>query len=460
MMIYTRFCCSIACCCAWFSVLTPTTAVQWGVATSAYQSEGQPLGGGRSWSVWDAFAHADDGAHIADRSNGDSACDLASLDQWAADVDILGAMQIRHVRLSVSWSRVFPTRDEWTPNAAGVDYYTRVLALLRSRNMTPWVTMFHWDTPLDRQDLWQSPDGPDTFARYALALVDLFPTVQHWITINEPRTVMEQGYERGAHAPGLRNRTLAFAVGANFLRAHRRAVRAIRSRHADKRLGIALNVDFFGPDVADARYDAHLWFADVLLLENIPLTILDEFPWLRDVVTDRSDADMPLMDFFALNFYSGWDDRLCPPPDRRLASPWLRPCPEGLPALLSVLQARFANASLPTDWEVVVTETGVSTRPADGADDDGTRGAHVRAMMRVLAATTPSTTWRCDKVFLWSYLDNFEWAAGFTERFGALGLVDPLADDPVLRQQRCFRDSVRALLAPTVHMEVLGLPRC
>jgi len=443
-------------------------AVQWGVAISAYQSEGQPRSGGRTWSVWDAFSHADDGAHIADRSNGDSACNLASLDQWVADVDVLAAMQIQHVRLSISWSRIFPLRDEWTPNAHGVHYYERVLGVLDARNMTPWVTMFHWDTPLDRQDVWLTQEGIDNFVRYALVLVDLFPTVQHWITINEPRTVMEQGYEQGVHAPGERNRTLAFVVGAHFIQAHRRAVRAIRSFHPDKRLSMALNVDFFGVDSADTRYDAHLWFADALLLDKLPATLVNEFPWLNDVVLDdsseRDESNTPAMDFFALNFYSGWDDGICPPPDDRLASRWLRPCPQGLPALLRVFGNRYADASaLPAAWEVVVTETGVSTRPGDGADDNDTRGAHVRAITRVVdeqdGVSTLPTLWSCDKVFLWSYVDNFEWAAGFTERFGVLGLVDPLADDPASRQQRCYRDSVGAFTSAS-RVEALGVGRC
>lgn len=110
-----------------------------------------------------------------------------------------------------------------------------------------------------------------------------------------------------------------------------------------------------------------------------------------------------------------------------------------------------------------MTETGVSTRPGDGADDNDTRGAHVRAITRVVdeqdGVSTLPTLWSCDKVFLWSYVDNFEWAAGFTERFGVLGLVDPLADDPASRQQRCYRDSVGAFTSAS-RVEALGVGRC
>jgi len=437
--------------------------LQWGVAVSAYQTEGQPLSGGRSWSVWDAFAHADHGARIKDGSNGDVGCNLADLDQLEQDLQILQMMRVRHFRLSISWSRIFPQCNMSRPNRPGVEYYHSVIRLVKKHDMTPWVTIFHWDTPLCWRDNWAVRERLPEFVQYGLFLVHTFSDVQHWITINEPRTIAEQGYEHGIHAPGYQNRTLSFLVAAHFLQAHRMLYRQVKKDMPEKQLSMALNVDYFGPAHV-AEYDAHLWYADALLLGTVPEAIRQENPWITNVALGDGDDGhehgeyQAFLDFFALNFYSGHDDQhICPPPSEQLASWWLHPCPKALPLLIQDLQSRYATARLPSAFEVVVTETGVSTVPGDAADAN-VRGRHFLQMADSLLSWQKShervSDWTCDKIFMWSYVDNFEWNVGFTERFGMLGM-----NISAPRRPRCWRDSALVIF-PHLSASAMPISRC
>ncbi len=407
----------------------------WGAATSAYQIEGASTTDGKGPSIWDVFAATP--GKIARGEHGLVACD--HYHRWAEDVDLMRRLGLRAYRFSVSWPRVLP-QGRGNTNHSGLDFYDRLVDALLAANIVPFLTLYHWDLPAALQmELggWAHPDLPHIFADYAdVVFQRLGDRVKHWITLNEPWVVAVEGHADGGHAPGVKNRVLSYLVGHNLLRAHAYAVARFRAAHtAAGQIGLAHNTVYAFP-ASDAPEDAAAaeramlnfggWFSDPAVTGDYPMVLRER---LGALLPPFSSADERLLrgscDFLGLNYYSSAVVRHAPGAGE-METEWVpQPqlvhtdmnwpvTPEGLEHLLVWLHRRYAG--LP----IYITENGAAFRDQPDADervDDALRSAylrdHFRAAARALAAGV-----NLHGYFVWSLLDNFEWARGYAPRFG------------------------------------------
>ncbi|MER5335508.1 GH1 family beta-glucosidase [Micromonospora sp. NPDC002717] len=403
---------------------------RWGVSTSAYQIEGGVGEDGRGPSIWDTFAH--DPGRIADGSTGDVACD--HYHRHAEDVALLAGLGVSAYRFSVAWPRVRPTGDG-PVNAAGLDFYDRLVDDLLAHDIDPVATLFHWDLPQPLEDAggWLARDTAHRFAEYADATAArLGDRVKLWITLNEPFIHMSLGHGTGEHAPG---RTLlfdAFPVAHHQLLGHGLAVAALRARTTSP-VAIANNYSPVRPAgdsdadrAAGAAYEAlhNRLFTDPLLGRGYPVGLGFDETVVRD--GDLAVVAAPI-DVLGVNYYNPTGVRA---PDEgsplpfelvpldgypRTAFDW-PVAPDGLRELLGWLHRTYGDDLPP----IQVTESGCAyddVPDADGRVHDPERIAyldgHLRAVRAAMADGVDVTGY-----FVWSLLDNWEWAEGFTKRFG------------------------------------------
>jgi beta-glucosidase len=407
---------------------------RWGVATAAYQIEGGATEGGRGPSIWDTFAKVD---HLTlNGDNGDIACD--HYHRWADDLDLMASLGIRHYRLSLSWVRLQPTgRGDLNPE--GVAFYTALLEGMRERGITPMVTLYHWDLPQPLEDAggWPARETAYRFADYADRTVRaLGHLARDWITINEPWCVAFLGYGRGAHAPGKKDPRLAVAAAHHVNLAHGLAVSAIRAIDPRLRVGnsnIVTDIVSASSSEADAaavvRLDAmsNRVFLDPVYLGDYSTAVRELFaPLGLDALVD--DGDLAIIgqpvDFVGMNHYQrvvAWDadDGTYLRVGERPASPastsfgW-SVIPESLAAVLHRVSSEFT--SLP----IYITENGASYNDyvdPDGQINDPDRvayfGGYLAAAGRAIEEGVDLRGY-----YAWSFLDNFEWAEGYSKRFG------------------------------------------
>jgi beta-glucosidase len=404
----------------------------WGAATSAYQIEGSPLADGAGESIWQRFAHI--AGKIADGTDGDVACDHYR--RFGEDVRLMRELGLSAYRFSTSWPRVLPS-GTGRVNAAGLDFYSRLVDVLLEHEIQPFLTLYHWDLPAALEDRggWPNAEIADWFAEYARTMHRaLGDRVKMWATINEPWVVMDQGYVEGRHAPGRRDIVEAAAVSKNLLRAHGSAVAALRSEGATQ-VGIVVNLvpvhaasDSAADRTAAARLDAYLnrHFLDPPLRGEVPMELADVFgtAW-RDWTDEELRQVRQPIDFVGVNYYL----RLVVKDDPAAGAARARAVrqencpytameweiyPEGLTDTLLWFKQRYGN--LP----VYITENGAAfDDPWDGSPlvDDRARveylRSHLQAARRAIGAGALLRGY-----FVWSLLDNFEWQCGYTKRFG------------------------------------------
>ncbi len=405
----------------------------WGAATSAYQIEGSPLADGAGPSIWHRFAHTP--GNIADGDTGDIACDHYR--RFREDIGLMAELGLKAYRFSISWSRVLP-EGTGRVNEAGLDFYDRLAEALREKGIEPMATLYHWDLPaaLDDRGGWLNPDIAHWFAEYArVAVRRLGDRVKLWTTLNEPWVITDGGYLHGTLAPGHRNRFEAPIASHHLLRAHGSAVKACRAEGA-KSVGLVVNLEPKYPAsrseedlAAAARADAYMnrQYLDPVFFGRYP----DE---LRDIFGEAwpqwPDADFELIrqpiDFLGINYYTRnvtrCDERA--PPLRAAAvrqkqatyteTGW-EMFPQGLTDMLVWVKERYGNP------RVYITENGAAfyDPPAVAGDElhDPLRVAYLRehllAVRRALDAGCAVHGY-----FVWSLLDNLEWALSFSKRFG------------------------------------------
>jgi beta-glucosidase len=406
----------------------------WGAATASYQVEGAAREDGRGESIWDRFCRVPGATLNGD--TGDVACD--AYHRFEEDVRLAAAIGLGAYRFSIAWPRVLP--DGSGPvEERGLGYYDRLVDALLAAGIEPFVTLYHWDLPQALQDRggWNGRDSALAFAGYADTLARrLGDRVRFWTTLNEPWVSAFVGHWEGRHAPGLRDLGVAVQASHNLLLAHGLAVQALRAALPPTgQVGITLNLSPVEPvDVdprnaaAATRMDGYLnrWFLDPLAGRGYPADLIDQYGSRspRVMPGDMEAISSPL-DFLGINNYYRIvvrDDPAAPFPHVE------RIRPEGAVfstmgseinalGLERILRRVAADYAFPA---LYVTENGVALddrlEPDGGVHDSGRvayLADHIGAASRAVSAGAPLRGY-----FAWSMLDNFEWALGYSQRFG------------------------------------------
>ncbi|GAB2824218.1 GH1 family beta-glucosidase [Actinocorallia aurea] len=388
----------------------------WGAATAAFQIEGALDAGGREPSIWDAFPH------VLNGDTGAVACD--HYHRYPEDVKHLADLGVTAYRFSISWPRVTPGgRIE----PRGLDFYSRLVDSLLEHGITPYATLYHWDLPQRLQDRggWTNRETAYRFAGYAAVVAGaLGDRVSDWITLNEPWCSAFLGHDTGDHAPGHRSRVEALTAAHHLNLAHGLAARVLPGR-----VGVTLNPHVFrGEAEAVRRADAlgNRIFFGPMLDGAYPADLIADTASVTDWSFvhdgDEATAHAPL-DYIGLNYYAphyvtGGD------PDAPVTDMGWPVDASGLTELL----ARFAREY--PDLPVLITENGAAY-PEEVSDER--RVAYLRDHLQaVLDARAAGADVR--GYFVWSLLDNFEWAFGYAKRFGIIH-VD------YATQRRTWKDS-------------------
>ncbi|MET8088108.1 GH1 family beta-glucosidase [Micromonospora sp. NPDC005237] len=425
----------------------------WGAATSAYQIEGATKEDGRGESVWDTFSRVPGRTRNGD--TGDVAAD--HYHRYAEDLDLMRDLGLRSYRFSISWPRVQPD-GTGAPNQRGLDFYRRLLDGLHERGIAPMATLFHWDLPQALQDAdgWESRDTAHRFADYADAVFTaLGDRVPVWLTINEPKTVVQNGYLMGHHAPGRQDPDAAYLVAHHLQLAHGLAVRALRAANGTGRIGPALNLHPCYPtdDSPEAAAAAQLYdgyenrlYLDSLLKGSYPQDVLADLGPQSRMVRGIRDGDLAVIsspvDLLAVQYYTpiyvtadGSTEHRWPTSE----AGWQQIYPDGMYDILTRVTRDYGPIPL------TVTENGLptpDTLAADDTVDDSGRITflrdHLAAAHRAISAGVP-----LESFHVWSMLDNFEWDEGYDQRWG-LVYVDYATQRRVLKRSAHWYRSVIA----------------
>ncbi|MFF4540612.1 GH1 family beta-glucosidase [Streptomyces aureus] len=418
----------------------------WGVSTSAHQIEGAvDL---RGPSVWDAFTAVP--GHVKDGSTAAVACD--HYHRYPEDVALLKDLGVDAYRFSVSWPRV--------NSPGGLDFYDRLVDALCAAGVRPVPTLFHWDLPAELD--WADRDTAERFAEYTSVVAErLGDRVKKWITLNEPAEHTLLGHALGAHAPGKQLLFDALPVAHHQLLAHGLAVRALRAAGADD-IGIA---NSHGPTWAASErtedveaadfYDLLLnrLFADPVLLGRYPDGIAELMP--GDVEADLKIIGAPV-DWYGINYYQPTSvgapegaeiefGGLTLPAELPFTVKELEGyprtdfgwavVPEGLTELLTGFRERYGDRLPP----VVITENGCSYEGVDDQERIAFLDGHVRALHRALEQGVDVRGY-----FVWSLMDNFEWAEGYQRRFGLVHVDYETLERTPKASYAWLRDALRA----------------
>lgn len=425
----------------------------WGAATAAYQIEGAAEEDGRTPSIWDTFSHTP--GKVFQGHTGDVAVD--HYHRFREDVRLMSELGLNAYRFSVSWSRVQPT-GRGPASERGLDFYRRLVDELLAAGIEPALTLYHWDLPQELEDAggWPARETAERFAAYAgLVAEALGDRVGRWTTLNEPWCTAFLGYGSGVHAPGRTDPVAALRAAHHLNLGHGLAVRALRSAlPADAKLAVSLNLHAVRPLTPSAedreaarRIDTvgnEVWLGPMLdggyprelFADTAHLT---DWGFVRD--GDEVTAGQPL-DWLGVNYYTPTvvsrvargqerpqddghgDSPYSPWPGadhvafhqadgERTAMGWPVD-PSGLHSLLTRLSARRPELPL------VVSENGAAFEDvvaADGSVHDPRRAAYVHAHLEAVHRAVADGA-RVEGYFLWSLLDNFEWAYGYAKRFG------------------------------------------
>ena len=433
----------------------------WGAATASYQIEGAAYEGGKGEHIWDVACKQ--GRHIFDRHTAEIGCD--HYHRFREDVALMKEMGLKAYRFSLSWSRLLRDgRGELNPE--GVRFYNELIDELLKAGIEPYVTLFHWDYPypLYLRGGWLNPDSPAWFEEYAAKVADLFSDrVSHFITVNEPQCFIGLGLYKGEHAPFLKlSPEEALLAWHNALKANGLAVRALRAHGKQPlQIGIAVANDVLMPYkqedavLAEAEnfiprsdnFFTNSLFTDPIVFGRYPDGMAAAF----GAAFAYDPADMEIIkcdiDFIGLNIYHGsyvrsdgkggvvrvTPDMNTPHTDMR----WTV-SPE---SLYYGPKAFFKRYGLP----IYITENGVAVTEwvsSDGGVHDAARIEFIRGYLRQLKRAAEDGA-DIKGYFYWSLMDNFEWAEGFSKRFGLI-YVD------YDTKKRIAKDSARA------YREIIG----
>lgn len=413
----------------------------WGAATSAYQIEGAWNVDGKGPSIWDTFSHTP--GKIRNGNNGDTAC--GHYYRWREDIALMQSLGLQAYRFSISWPRILPA-GRGAVNAAGLDFYDRLVDGLLEANILPFVTLYHWDLPQALQDEggWTVRATAEAFVEYAAQVSRrLGDRVKHWMTFNEPAVSAFLGHERGVHAPGWQDTRAALRAVHHHLLAHGWSVPVLRENCPDAQIGLAFDcfpfqpaspsaADYHAARLEDGRHNR--LFLDPLYGRGYPADVVEDYQmralWPEDVIQPGDLACIAAQtDFLGINYYTRVIVRADIPEEENLPqthfyapqSEWMEGgwgdnYPDGLYQTLCRLHFEYQIPRL------YITENGASY--SDGPDErgeihDSRRIAylqtHIQAAARAIQSGVPLAGY-----FAWSLMDNFEWALGYTMRLGLI----------------------------------------
>jgi beta-glucosidase len=404
----------------------------WGASTSSYQIEGAVDEDGRGKSIWDVFSHTL--GRVRNGDTGDIACD--HYHRWREDIDLLSSGNFTAYRFSTAWSRILPLGTGIIEHR-GLDFYERLVDGLLAKGLRPWLCLYHWDLPqtLQEEGGWLNRDTCAKFADYARIVAKyLSDRVKDWAILNEPNVHALFGYGIGEHAPGLKGLPKMLAAIHHLNLAQGLAVQALRAQHTGLSVGTVISLQPVRPSSENAgdfraaeRFDA-MWNGaclDPLIKGAYPPSVEPDFTSLI-ADGDFATTQQPI-DYLGVNYYSPMYIMHAP---QSLFGAWFGPAPAntrftamgwpvdagGLTEELIRLRDRYGNLGL------YVTENGAcydDQLPASGVVLDNDRIAYLRdhlaAMRHALAAGV-----KLRGYFVWSLLDNFEWAEGYSRRFGVI----------------------------------------
>lgn len=425
----------------------------WGTATASYQIEGAVNEDGRGLSIWDTFSHTP--GKIANGDTGDVACD--HYHRYASDIHIMKEIGLNAYRTSIAWSRIFP--DGKGPlNRKGLDFYDRLTDTLLNAGIQPMYTLYHWDLPasLQAEGGWANRDLTQYFRDYcAVVFRHLGDRVRYWITLNEPSVHTNEGHLYGTHAPGLSDWKTATRTAHHLLLAHGLAIQAFREGGYPGSLGITLNINYFEPigDTEEHRRAAqsvdglwNRWYLDPLFKQRYPADMWELYQ-NHGIAPPVQAGDLELisqsLDFLGINYYFReiiHADPAVPVLEAAAGDPvppltamgW-EIFPDGLYRVLTRIKREY------TDIPLYITENGAAFPDVlrNGTVEDPQRIDYLKRHFQAAAqAIADGVDLR--GYFIWSLLDNFEWACGYGKRFGLIYVDYP-------SQQRYWKQSAHWL---------------
>jgi beta-glucosidase len=434
----------------------------WGTATSAYQIEGSPTADGAGRSIWHRFSHTPGNTWLD--QTGDIACDHYR--RYKDDIAIMAELGVNAYRFSVAWGRIYP-EGTGTTNRKGIDFYSRLVDELLKKNITPNVTLYHWDLPeaLDDRGGWLNRDIANWFCDYAVTMWDaLGDRVEMWSTLNEPWVVTDGGYLSGVLAPGHSNLFEAPIATHNLLRAHGMAVERFRSSKAAAKgkIGIAVNLEpkYAASQSAEdldavRRADAYMnrQYLDPVFRGHYPEELKEVF---GDAWSEWSDEDMRQIkqpiDFLGINYYTRKVERYHPdmlplrtkhvpqPQHTQTETHW-EVFPDALTKILLWANDRYGRPA------IYITENGAAfydpPQAIDGRVDDPLRIDYYRQHLRAAHdAMRQGVDLR--GYYAWSLLDNYEWSLGYSKRFGIVHVDYSTQQRTIKASGRFYSDVIRS----------------
>lgn len=425
----------------------------WSTATASYQIEGAWNEDGRGLSIWDTFCRTPGKVHNGD--SGDVACD--SYHKYEEDIKLIKSLGTTMYRFSIAWPRIFPDGTSKSYNQKGIDFYNRFINALLEAGITPMATLYHWDLPQALQDKggWTNPEITQHFLDYARVCFKSFgDRVKNWLTFNEPSVFVWLGNAIGEHAPGIKDPMgTAFTVGHNVIRTHSQTYRMYNKEFKQSQkgqVGITLNMDWIEPK--DPNNPEHVACAERVLQLRLgwwacPVYGTGDYPEIMKQFVERKSKEMGLeksalpqftkeeieinkgsWDFFGLNTYSArfvspstsdkpgsFDETFIEakfetdPSWLRGESSWLYVVPWGMRKLLGWIKNSYNNPP------VYITESGFSDR---GDLNDTDRITCVEGVINNVLKAIRLDGCNVKAYTLWSLVDNFEWAMGYSEKFG------------------------------------------